>query len=191
MHLSEFILLILATVAAVAAGLAMIASKYSIARACFWVAAISFWSMGILWSATSNEYSLRTQVIVSAIVGGIAAGALAWVLWEIRGKEAEETPASLNENLRSLKPSEVLSGAQSAPSPPAAPKDQPHPAIVRVGPAGTIDNLNMINNNINGDVDVVGNEGKIGNATLKDNVVNNPAKPNDIKNGRDHNAKKH
>jgi hypothetical protein len=90
MHLPEFVLLVLATIAAIAAGLAVLASRFGIARVLFWVAALSFWSLGVLWSATSKGYSLPTQMIVAGIIGGIAAAGLAFVLWEIREKEKIE-----------------------------------------------------------------------------------------------------
>jgi hypothetical protein len=90
MQLPEFVLLVIATVAAISAGLAMLASKYSVARVLFGIAALSFWSMGVVWSATSTGYNLSTQMIVSAIIGALAAAGFTWVLWEIRTKEAKE-----------------------------------------------------------------------------------------------------
>jgi hypothetical protein len=92
MHLPEFVLLVLATIAAIAAGLAVLASKYSIARVLFWIAGVSFWSLGVLWSVSSEGYSLPTQLIVSGVVGAIAAVGLTWALWEIREKEKSEKP---------------------------------------------------------------------------------------------------
>jgi hypothetical protein len=90
MRLPEFVLLVAATVAAIAAGLAVVASKYGIARALFWIAALSFGSLGVMWSASSEGYSLPTQLIVSAIIGAIAAAGLTWGLWEINEKETTE-----------------------------------------------------------------------------------------------------
>jgi hypothetical protein len=92
MHLPEFVLLVLATIAAIAAGLAVLASKYSIARVLFWIAGVSFWSLGVLWSVSSEGYSLQTQLLVSGVVGAIAAVGLSWTLWEIREKEKAEQP---------------------------------------------------------------------------------------------------
>jgi hypothetical protein len=46
----------------------------------------------VVWSATSEGYSLKTQLIVSAIIGAIAAAGLTWALWEIREKENSEKP---------------------------------------------------------------------------------------------------
>lgn len=94
MQLPEFILLVVATVAAMAAGLAMLASNYRVARILFWIAALSFGSLGVVWSATSEGYSLPTQMVVSAIIAVIAATGLTWVLWEIRGKEAQRVAVS-------------------------------------------------------------------------------------------------
>lgn len=93
MRLSDFVLLIFGTLAGMAAGLAMLASKYSVARILFGIAALSFWSMGVVWSATSQGYSIQMQMIVSAIIGAIAAAGFTWVLWEIRGKEMGNKPA--------------------------------------------------------------------------------------------------
>jgi hypothetical protein len=87
MHLPDFILLAIATVAAIAAGLAMAASNYRVARVLSWLAALSFGSMGVVWSATSEHYSLFVQMIASVIIAAIAATGLTWVLSEIRGKE--------------------------------------------------------------------------------------------------------
>jgi hypothetical protein len=94
MHLSDFVLLVVGTLAAIAAGLAVLASNYGIARILFWIAALSFGSMGVVWSATSEDYSLSTQMIVSAIIGAIAAAGLTWALWETRGKERAGPPRS-------------------------------------------------------------------------------------------------
>src|SRR4051812_34410755 len=90
MHLPEFILLVTTTVAAIVAGLAVYASKYSIARVLFWIAALSVGSLGVMWSATSHGYSLPTQLLVSATIGALAAAGLTWVLWEVRMKEKTE-----------------------------------------------------------------------------------------------------
>jgi hypothetical protein len=94
MHLPEFALLLIATVAAIAAGLAMVASNYRAARVLFWIAALSFGSLGIVWSQQSHGYSLATQMIVAAVCAAIAAAALVWGLDEIRGRaNAGEVPS--------------------------------------------------------------------------------------------------
>jgi len=90
MHLPEFVLLVIATLATLAAGLAVLASNFRVARILFWIAALSFGSLGVLWSATSQGYALPTQLAVSAIIGAVAAAGLTWVLWEIKGKENVE-----------------------------------------------------------------------------------------------------
>ncbi len=87
MHLSDFVLLVIGTLAAIAAGLALVASNYHAARILTWIAALTFGSMGVVWSATSESYPLSTQMIVSAVVGAIAAAGLTWALSEILGKE--------------------------------------------------------------------------------------------------------
>lgn len=53
-------------------------------RVLFWAAALSFGSSGIVWSATSEGYSLVTQMAVAAIAAAIAAAGLTWGLAEIR-----------------------------------------------------------------------------------------------------------
>ena len=95
MHLPDFALSVIGALAAIAAGLVMLASNYRIARVLFWIAAVSFGSMGVVWSATPEGYSLPTQMVVSATVAAIAAAGLTWALWEIRGKERAGEPASV------------------------------------------------------------------------------------------------
>lgn len=92
--LSDFVLLVVATIAALAAGLAMFASQYPVARVCFWTAGLSFGVMGVLWSLTTKEdHPLWLRLIVSGAVGAIAAVGLTWALWEISQKEKIETPS--------------------------------------------------------------------------------------------------
>jgi hypothetical protein len=92
-HLAEFILLLIATVAAIAAGLAMVASNYRVARVLFWIAALSFGSLGIMWSQQSHGYSLTIQMIIAAVCAAIAAASLVWGLDELRGRaNAAEIP---------------------------------------------------------------------------------------------------
>jgi hypothetical protein len=98
MHLPEFILLLIATVVGIAAGLAMVVSNYRVARVLFWIAALSFGSLGIVWSQQSNGYSLATQMIVAAICAAIAAAGLVWGLREIRGRANASEPISVTDN---------------------------------------------------------------------------------------------
>lgn len=97
MHLPEFILLVIATVAAIAAGLAMATSNYRVARIFFWIAALSFASLGVVWAAQSEGYSLRTQIAVATICFAIAFAGLLWGLKEVRGRaegqESQKTSA--------------------------------------------------------------------------------------------------
>lgn len=86
MHLAEFALLVVATIAAVAAGLAVVASNFRIARGLFWLAALSFGSMGVVW-AVNSDASLTKQMVVAAIVAAIAAAGLVYGLWELRLKK--------------------------------------------------------------------------------------------------------
>ena len=114
MHLSDFVLLVVGTLAAIAAGLAVVASNYSVARVLSWISALSFGSVGVVWSATSEGYSLPTQLFVSAIIGAVAAAGLTWALWEIRGKESKEHAAVTGEAaphsaMESTKPAEMAS----------------------------------------------------------------------------------
>lgn len=104
MHLPEFILLVAATIAAIAAGLAMIASNYRVARVLFWIAAITFGSMGVVWSANSTA-PLWLQLVVSGVVGAIAAIGLAWGLYELRGKQSIEEHKSQTNSIAILESS--------------------------------------------------------------------------------------
>lgn len=86
MHLPEFVLLVIATIAAIAAGLAVVASNYHMARILFWIAALSFGSLGVVWAASSDA-SLAKQMVVAAVVAAIAAAGLVYGLWELRTNE--------------------------------------------------------------------------------------------------------
>jgi hypothetical protein len=81
MHLSEFVLLVIATVAAIAAGLAVVASNYRAARVLFYIAALSFGSMGVVW-ALNSDTSLVKQMAVAFVVAGTGAAGLVYGLWE-------------------------------------------------------------------------------------------------------------
>src|ERR1700730_10943750 len=110
MHLPEFILLVVATLAAIAAGLAVVASNFRVANALFWIAALSFGSLGIVWSLQSQGYSLATQMTVSAVCAAIAAAGLVWGLSEVRGRaEAEEIPRVAPDS----KPNVSITGGQT------------------------------------------------------------------------------
>jgi hypothetical protein len=85
MHLPDFILAAIFAIASIAAGLgaAVLAlaptqTNLRVVRVLFWIAALTFGSLGIVWSATSNGYSLTTQMIVSATMAAIAAAGLTW-----------------------------------------------------------------------------------------------------------------
>jgi hypothetical protein len=91
MHLPEFTLLAIATVAAIAAGfgvgmLALGRPRFGVVRVLFWISALTFWSLGIVWSATSAQ-TLSIQMAVAAVIGAIAAAGLTWGLWEVRNQE--------------------------------------------------------------------------------------------------------
>lgn len=86
MHLSEFVLLVVATISAIAAGVAMVAARFQAARNFVWIAAITFGSMGVVWSAQSHGYSFATQATVAALVAAIGAVGLVWGLNEIRDR---------------------------------------------------------------------------------------------------------
>jgi hypothetical protein len=98
MHLPEFALLAIATVAAIAAGLVMVASNYRAARVLAWIAAISFGSLGIVWAQQSHGYSLATQMIVAAVCAGIGAAALVWGLDEIKGRSTTGEPQATDKS---------------------------------------------------------------------------------------------
>lgn len=88
MRLTEFSLLIIATVVGVVAGPAL-ASKYNAARGLFWTSALLFCSLGVVWSATAEDNSPTERIIVPLVIGGIALAAVWWQkrrmrsLWDI------------------------------------------------------------------------------------------------------------
>jgi hypothetical protein len=91
MHLPEFTLLAIATVAAIAAGfgvgmLALGRPRFGVVRVLFWISALTFWSLGIVWAATSSQ-PLSIQMMVAGAIGAIAAAGIAWGLWEVRTQE--------------------------------------------------------------------------------------------------------
>lgn len=92
MHLPEFILLVVATLAAIAASLAVVASSFRAAQVFTWIAGLSFGSLGIAWALQSHGYSLVTQIIVAAVCGAIGAGGLAWGLHEIKTRASAADP---------------------------------------------------------------------------------------------------
>lgn len=109
MHLPEFVLLVVATVAAIAAGLAVVASNFRVARTLFWIAALSFGSMGIVWALSTSGYSLATQMIVAAVCAGLAAAGLVWGLNEVRGRPNAEGATMANDP----KPGVNITGGQN------------------------------------------------------------------------------
>jgi len=109
MHLPEFILLAIATMAAIAAGLgagmlALGRPNLGVVRVLFWIAAIAFGSLGIVWSSTSTQ-PLGVQMLVSGIIGALAAAGLTWGLWEVRAQESANQPTQ--ENKSEANPSET------------------------------------------------------------------------------------
>jgi hypothetical protein len=75
-----------------------IASNYRVARGLFWIAALSFGSLGVVWSAQSHGYSLVTQMIVAGICAAIAAAGLVWGVDEIKGRANAETPPTVDKS---------------------------------------------------------------------------------------------
>ncbi|WP_316224631.1 MULTISPECIES: hypothetical protein [unclassified Bradyrhizobium] len=152
MHLPEFGLLVLTTIAAIAAGLAMLASKYSIARVLLWIAGLSFGSLGVLWSASSEGYSLPTQLIVAGAVGAVAAVGLTWAIWEIRLKEKAEQSASAASN--SVSPKPATADIVRHPTPPTAPSpgEDLHsgPSYMKIAPGALVDGLLIKGGNASG-----------------------------------------
>ena len=91
MHLPEFALLAIATIAAIAAGfgigmLALGRPRFGVVRVLFWISALTFASLGIVWSATP-DHPLWVHMAVSGAIGAIAFTGLAWGLWEVRHQE--------------------------------------------------------------------------------------------------------
>lgn len=86
----DFILLVIATAAAICAGwgYAMLGPppNFRAARVLFWVSAVGFGSLGIVWAANGDTLPVG-RIITAAIIGAVAAASLAWVLWELQIRE--------------------------------------------------------------------------------------------------------
>ena len=69
-----------------AAGYDMLEKAKARAIAWFWVAAISFGSLGIVWGVWGADSSqpLWIRLAVAGVTGAVAAIALTWVLWQVR-----------------------------------------------------------------------------------------------------------
>jgi hypothetical protein len=88
MHLTDFIVAGQFAFAGITAGLGFVVlappiPNHRAARVLFWLGALSFGSMGIVWALTSEDYSLRTQMLVAAICAAIAAAGLVWGLRQV------------------------------------------------------------------------------------------------------------
>jgi hypothetical protein len=120
MHLPEFTLLAIATVSAIVAGfgvgmLALGRPRFGVVRVLFWISALTFASLGIVWSATSSDHPLWVQMVVAGTIGAIAFAGLAWGLWEVRHQEK-----IADEIVRPEAPPRVPK-SEFPPSPPASP----------------------------------------------------------------------
>jgi hypothetical protein len=49
-----------------------------VARICFWVSGVAFWSTGVLWGASAMETPMITKISVAALIGAISAAGAVW-----------------------------------------------------------------------------------------------------------------
>ena len=104
MVLVDYILLVLAAAAGLAAaigGIMLSLPTYSTRaiEAVFYVAAISFGSLGIVWGSLSN-YSLGTRMVVAGVTAAVAAMGLIYVL-SLIGRSEETSQAQEASNMAS------------------------------------------------------------------------------------------
>ncbi len=117
-----------------AAMLALPPVKERAIRVLFWASALSFGSSGIVWSATSEGYSLAVQMAVSAIVAAIAAAGLTWGLAELRGRtvaDKEQTASPIVEK----------------PAPDSQTNDS---SFMKIGQGATVERLTVRGANVEG-----------------------------------------
>jgi hypothetical protein len=91
MHLPDFILTVILSVTASAIAIAEYVNDLRTKRILFWIAGFAFWSLGVVWSATSDGYSLRAQLFVSGVIGAVAAAGLTFALWAVKGKAGQSS----------------------------------------------------------------------------------------------------
>jgi hypothetical protein len=60
--------------------------NFRAARVLFWISAVGFGSLGVVWAASGNTLPVG-RIAVAAIIGAVAAASLAWVLWELQIRE--------------------------------------------------------------------------------------------------------
>jgi hypothetical protein len=87
----EFAMTVIGGLASVAAGLVytMISrenAQIPAAKACAWLSAIGFGSLGVIWGSTNANYSLGLRVAAAASVAAVVAGALTWIIADINGQ---------------------------------------------------------------------------------------------------------
>jgi hypothetical protein len=103
MHLLDYVLLVLATAAGLAAAvggimLTLPSPRYRAAKAAFWFAAMCFGSLGILWGANAANYPLSVRLIAAGSTAAIAAMALTYMLsLAVGGRESTKTLEPLAE----------------------------------------------------------------------------------------------
>ena len=100
MPIPDFVLLVVSAVGGVCAGLAyaMTARErphFRAAKMLLWISGISFWSLGVIWAATSPSYPIWLRVGVAVIVGAVSAGGLAWFLSDFQLAYAGTPPPAV------------------------------------------------------------------------------------------------
>ena len=99
MHLPDFIIAGQGLFASIAVGvgwamLAIPSPNYQPVRVLFWLASLSFGTIGIVWAMTSEGYSVSTQMTVAAICAAVAAAGLVWGLRQIPTSAGSTAPAA-------------------------------------------------------------------------------------------------
>jgi hypothetical protein len=61
-------------------------SRAAAIRGCFWLSAVGFGSLGVIWGIWGADHmqTLAVRLTVAGITGALAAIALTWALWQIR-----------------------------------------------------------------------------------------------------------
>jgi hypothetical protein len=104
MSTPDFIILVLAAIAGIAAAAGGIVitfktPRYAAARVAFCIAALCVFLVGVIWGVTAEHSSMAARYAGAGITGAIAAVGLVWILTHLQGeKEAPEATAFLECN---------------------------------------------------------------------------------------------
>jgi hypothetical protein len=104
MALSDYILLVLTAAAGLAATvggvmLTLPSPNYYIVRGSFWMAAVCFGGLGIVWGTAAGNQPMLLRLAVAGVTAALAAMVLTWVLSQII-----EKPATTDQNIVVLSP---------------------------------------------------------------------------------------